>query len=92
MRMLRTKISLGHAKQNNRGGWGGGGEYFVTLLPETRSLLVFFFLIISSEVDSNGFWGVLLHPCVSKIKILRIGCGGICAKQQWRGILYSSGV
>ena len=28
----------------------------------------------SSEVDSNGFWGVLLHPCVSKIKIL--GGGG----------------
>ena len=30
----------------------------------------------SSEVDSIGFWGVLLHPCVSKIKILR-GGGGI---------------
>ena len=29
-----------------------------------------FFKIRSSEVDSNGFGGVLPHSCVSKIKIL----------------------
>ena len=37
----------------------------------------FFFKIRSSEVDSNGFWGVLLHPCILKIKILGGGGGNL---------------
>ena len=36
-------------------------------------------------MDSNGFWGVLLHRCVSKIKILGGGGGG-------GGILSEGGV